>query len=258
MQKRLEEITMDDLLGFQIWVQGKSKPATAAYAIIVLKNFFRFWNNRGVTHLALDEVRPPKFIPEPYHAVSELDFHMLDDFLATEPENFANTQKRLIIRLLWETGARIGELAKLNWPEVNQPEACCQIVTEKGNKKDWIFWSEETHRLLLKHIEQRQKYLGNWLFATYEGRMTARTIQRFLKKLGDNLGFDYELSPHCFRHGKAIFMEKNGADLLDIQTILRHKDPKSSLRYLIFSKDRIKQKANKYLQEFEPLAKVKV
>lgn len=242
--KELEAITLDDIVNYAHQVKERYSQTSYSYRMTILRGFIKYWYDRGVINLRPSLIEIPRYRMNPYKAVSELDFHVMDDFLDTEPDNFANQQKRLIIRFLWETGVRVSELCELQYRNL---ESCkCLIYNKKNFRQDWIFWSELTQILLDNFLTERKKYNGTSLFSTYEGDMSIRAVQRFIREICVQLNLPHYVA-HSFRHGRAHYILKKGGDVKSIQSVLRHTNPVSSFRYLHLSEQETGDRARKFL-----------
>lgn len=215
---------------------------TYSYTITIVKDFLKFCENP-----VYSKIKIPRIKYNPHTPVSRVEFDMLDDYLETEPENFANMQKRLMLNFLFWTAVRVSELITINWADINLLLPELYIKNKKNDDGRWIFWPNHVHALLVKFIGQRKQYNGDSLFVTYLGRMNSRCVQRFLNNLGKKIGLPYELSPHCLRHGRAHDLFNHGADIKIVKDALGHKSFRSTERYLIMNKQERKKIMSGYL-----------
>ncbi|MCL5436072.1 MAG: tyrosine-type recombinase/integrase [Patescibacteria group bacterium] len=251
--KTLEEVTIDDVVKFQTLLKRKYSPGTVAYSAMILKNFFRYWRDRDVKCVAPGLIKIPRFIPNSHVPVTFDDYVKLEK--AFGDGEFFQLQKKIVIRLLWETGMRVSEICSLNVMDIDSVEPHALIKTSKAYRKEWVRWSQETHRMVIKHLGTRiclnQRPA---LFISHRGygwrdRICPKTVQRWVKEACESANIKKKISPHSFRHGKAHHMLWLGANAKHIQAVLRHSEnnPASSFQYLRLSELEFDRIASKYL-----------
>jgi len=134
---------------------------------------------------------------------------------------------RCLLETLYATGARVSELCKLTWGDIN--------------------FEERTVRLQGKGSDERAVPLGKpcveALSALLDGRrgtvaptdpvfpgLTTQNVRDLLKVLGRRIGV--RLTPHLFRHAMATHMHYNGANIRVLQDLLGHKRCNTTQIYL--------------------------
>lgn len=109
-------------------------------------------------------------------------------------------------------------------------------------------WSGDAHQLLMRYIGTKICLNQNpALFSGREGRITRRTIERWVKDTAKKAGIERRVHPHMFRHGKAHKMLRNGADLNDVKTILGHRTIVSTQTYTGLFPEEFERMASKYV-----------
>ena len=82
------------------------------------------------------------------------------------------------------------------------------------------------------------------MFVNYKGeQLTARSVQKIIKKVGEQIGLD--LHPHMLRHTFATNMLNNGADLVSVKDLLGHESLNTTSIYTHVSDDKIREIYNK-------------
>lgn len=129
---------------------------------------------------------------------------------------------RLIIRLLYASGLRVGELVALKKADVRPSERTLFVRSGKGDKDRYVCIDPRTMRML-----------GHWMTVSPEAEMVLdieeRQVARVVKKYGQKLGLvqKYEqmgrsFSPHSLRHSMATHCYENGMDLFTLRKLLGH------------------------------------
>ncbi len=258
VHKDLSRVRLDDIVRFQNMVQDRYSPTSAAFAIIVLKNFFKFWKVQGKDVIDPYLIRIPRFTPKSHSAISCDDFRRMDELLdATE---FYGLEKKVIVNLLWETGVRVSELCDLDVLHVDVQRRKALIVTKKNKKQRWIIWSEKTHGILLKYLgiriclnQQPALFIASEIGGRRE-RVSVRTVQRWVTEIARGAGILKKVSPHSFRHGKAHRILDLGGNPKHVQAILGHSEnnPVTAFSYLRLNETEFEKIADQFLQKSGP------
>lgn len=250
-------IVMHDIYLFTKYLREEKmcKGATIANYVASLKSFFKYTKEMGYTELPYTLIKAPRFEEPTPEFVSEFEFDMIDKWL--DENNYEAITKRLIFRLLWDTGARVNEVLGLNLGDMNIPGKFALIKRQKNMQKNVIMWSDETHELLVKYLGIRacMDYRIDALFisprnCTGNGlimRLNARSVQRWIKQICNQIDIEKNITPHSFRHGKAHkIMQKTGRQE-DVKSILGHKSLFSSDKYTRLSIGEQSRLQKKYL-----------
>ncbi|MEU4343395.1 tyrosine-type recombinase/integrase [Nocardia sp. NPDC023852] len=144
----------------------------------------------------------PPIVPEKPIPVPKLD--TLRKLLAEcEGTNFESRRGTAIIRLLADSGPRIGELAPLDIDAIEFTENTV-LVLGKGRRPRTLPFSDKTRTALRRYLRARASH--RWavndnpaLWLGQQGRMTASGIQQMIERRATSAGLDH-LHPHQFRH----------------------------------------------------------
>jgi len=125
-----------------------------------------------------------------------------------------------------ETGLRRGELLEVKWSNIS--EAGLVVVNHKNhNKEDALPLSD-----IARSVVERQPRLGEWVFCTESGKqLTTRNLNRDVRGLFDRLGFSKETRLHDLRGKFTTDLIAAGVDIKTTQTMARHTDATTTLKY---------------------------
>ena len=249
--KNTNELTDRDVVEFNQFLATKYNTPTVAYSCRVLKNFFRYLNAIHESTVSAFFIQAPKYMKKIRIGVSDEEFTAMCATL--NPYEMGDLQKLTILHMLHDTGMRVGELCDLNVDQISSTEHFASIETKKNKQLRWVMWQKDFHQsTLLRWLGSRiclNKHPS--LFISIDlhgrGRITPRTVQRWVKEIAKKAGITKRIHPHMFRHAKAHKMKASGADLKDIQMMLGHVSPFSALMYLNFDKNEMLANAEKYL-----------
>lgn len=206
------------------------KKITQNYHIIALRNFLRYLAKQDVKTLAAEKIELAKQAPR------EVEFLEADELerLLKSPagDTCRDLRDRAILELLFSTGLRVSELCGLDRDSVNLERGEFS-VRGKGEKIRVVFVSE-TARLSLKSYLEKRKDIEPALFARipkgnekaqakFENlRLTARSVQRIIKRYSVIAGITRKVTPHTLRHSFATDLLNSGADIRSVQAMLGH------------------------------------
>lgn len=252
----LKEITNDHISDFILHLRQTINEKTIQSYVSSLRPFFKYWDvrNRDECNVSYGLIRGPR-VPEKFPAfITPAQFEVIDDYL--DDEEYHQLTKKVIINLLWNTGMRISELLSLNVADIHPQKNYVYITTAKSKKLRLVMWNDECHELLMRYLGIRI-CLNNKpeLFQTppnsrYRGRrerLTTRSVQRWCRVIGKELGF--RMNPHSFRHGKCHEILNNGGDRHHVQTIAGHSNITASEVYARMSLNEQSQILNRFLPQ---------
>lgn len=164
---------------------------------------------------------------------------------------------RAIVELLYGTGLRVSELAKLNIGDIDYSVGFVQVMG-KGDKERFVPVGSKALEALgdyldngRPHLDKENKSPTNLpgvlmkkpLFLNRWGsRLSVRSIRRSLDKYASLAGINSEdCSPHVLRHSFATHLLAGGADLRSVQDMLGHASIKTTQIYTHVMPERLRQ-----------------
>jgi len=152
---------------------------------------------------------------------------------------------RLICQLLYATGIRVSELIQINCAHLHLDEREL-LVLGKGNKERFVVFGDFTVSMLRQYMDRDRPKLESKgtdaLFLNHLGtRLTARSVQRMIKKHAHEQGVPQSITPHVLRHSFATSLINNGADLKTIQELLGHENVSTTQVYTHVSTQKLEE-----------------
>jgi integrase/recombinase XerC len=192
--------------------------------------FFRFVSETTGDQrlLRLERPRPAKFSQIP----KSISFDEVLRVLKTS----SRFETKLLIEGLYATGARIAEICKLNWNQVDLESKTLRILG-KGRKERVLPLSGPFFDLLCGLKDQE-----GFVFRSLRDESKAldpRQARRMLRDAALQSGLGKHLHPHMLRHSIATHLMDEGADLRFIQELLGHKTLSTTQKYLSSSRSRL-------------------
>lgn len=237
-QLKPHELDKDTLWQYRVFLSKQKEAKTGDYLrkttqnyyLIALRSLLNFFADRDITSLPAEKIKLAR------EAQKEKGIHFLKIeqieklLLAPKLNNLAGLRDRAILETLFSTGLRVAELAALNRNQFNNVESKKDLeiqIIGKGAKPRTIYFSERALGWVKKYLTAR-KDGDNALFVNYrartaaERRLTARSIERLVKKYVIWAGLPLNTSPHTLRHSYATDLLEQGVDLRLIQEFLGH------------------------------------
>ena len=131
------------------------------------------------------------------------------------------------VRLLLLTGARKNEILKARWENVNLEQRLLTVPVSKSGKPRHIVLSDAAVSVI-KAIPRKAGI--PWLFPGHASGKPLSDLYLFWNKLRQELGLT-DVHIHDLRHTFASFLVNSGHSLYEVQKILGHCDPRTTMRY---------------------------
>jgi site-specific recombinase XerD len=143
----------------------------------------------------------------------------------------SNFKHKLIIKLIYSTGLRVGEAVKLKIEDIDQDRNLIHIKSAKGRKDRYTLLSKNIRGDLDLYLKTYKP--EHWLFP---GRVetthySTRSVDKIFKQAVKAAGIKKDVSVHSLRHSFATHLLENGVDLRYIQSLLGHKSVKTTELY---------------------------
>lgn len=236
--KSVADINLDLIRKYRVHLSNKTdgkgrtlKKVTQNYYVIALRSFLRYLIKNDIKTLEPSKIDLPK---TESRSLKFLEREQIDR-LVTMPDTSKEegVRDRAILELLFSTGLRVSELAKLNHPQINIDRREFGVVG-KGGRARVVFISERAADWLERYLTMRKDSYKP-LFIRYSGkvdeeyngekmRLTTRSIERIVKKYVRLARLPVDATVHTLRHSFATDLLTNGADLRSVQEMLGHKN----------------------------------
>lgn len=142
---------------------------------------------------------------------------------------------RVLLSLLYDSAARVQELADIKVPDVRIQSPSTVKLTGKGNKSRIVPLMKPMSDLLEQYLIENRlitPHTGSYplFFNRSKNKLTRAGIAYIVAKYANNTRllspelFPNKISPHCFRHSKAMHLLQSGVNLVYIRDFLGHVD----------------------------------
>jgi site-specific recombinase XerD len=211
---------------------------TQSYHVIALRSFLRWLIKNDRKVMSPDKIDLPKITER---QVKFLSGEQVDQLLNAPSLSKINGKRdKAILELLYSTGLRVSELVKLNRESISLERREFGIIG-KGGKGRVVFLSQRAAKWIDEYMSFRKDKFKP-LFIRHRGkidpatpdekvRLTARSVQRILKKYVRKIKLPIDATPHVLRHSFATDLLMAGADIRSVQEMLGHKNIQTTQIY---------------------------
>lgn len=138
---------------------------------------------------------------------------------------------RTILMTLYGTGLRLSELLNLQVKDIDSTRMLIRVRQGKGAKDRNVILSPALLAGLRCYFRRYRP--ESWLFygRTPQQRLSDRVIQRMVHHLSQKAGLRSGVTTHTLRHSFATHLLEHGTELVYIQELLGHRNPKTTMLY---------------------------
>ena len=223
MGKVPEELTCQDVRKFLLTKKDEGLKATT---LNLYNSAIRFFY-RNVLYILWDDITVPRMIIE--HklpvvlSVDEVD-RLLD---ATDDLKY-----KAMFATMYSSGMRVSEVIHLHYEDISRNNMQIHVRNTKNRMDRYTILSNRNLALLTEYwfacgrprnILFPNKFTGEYL--------TVSSVEQVLRRSASAAGLS-SVTPHCLRHSFATHLMEQGVEQRKIQSLLGHRDPKSTEVYL--------------------------
>ncbi len=234
----LKHIDKAMVIGFLMWLEKdrNNGASTRNQRLACIHGFYRYLQYEDpVSILAYQQILsiPMKKTQKPmvHHLLPEA----LKLILSQPDQSKAGGRRDLtLLSVLFDTAARVQELVDLNVRDVRLDSPPVLTLTGKGRKKRQVPIMPNTQALVKQYMDEafsNQVRLQDHplFFNRQRGKMTRTGISYILDKYANQARakssiIPSRVTPHCFRHSKAMILLQSGVNLVYIRDFLGHVD----------------------------------
>ncbi len=207
---------------------------TAARRLASLRQFYRLLLDDGEV-----TVEPTRNLPVPKQwktvprALSQADFEKM---VASLGNSTLDIRDRAILQTFYASGLRESELANLKLNDLDLDLGVAKVWGGKGDKDGIVPLNPSATGALKEYLETvRPRLLRQplpFVFLSRLGRQMSRVdIFNLVRNVGQ-AALGKHVSPHYLRHGFATALIEGGADVRDVQALMRHSSVDTTAIYI--------------------------
>lgn len=201
--------------------------------VLKLRVVMAYLAKRGYKVLDADVIGVPKRKKLVIDFLSENDVRRLIE-AAYEPRAGCSktnrTRSRAIISLLYASGIRVSEMARMNISDIKKDGTF--TVIGKGDKPRLCFIDERTKDYLQAYLELRNdNNVALFISDQTQSRISVGTVQEVFRVARVRGGFSQPIHPHTMRHSYATNLLRNNANLVYVRDFLGHTSVQTTEMY---------------------------
>lgn len=271
-----EDISPETVSGFMQWLSDNRgcSDKTVNHHLSVLRAFLKYVGNRDAEYMPIYN----RILQIPYRKVEKelvvkhFSEEVLQKLLA-EPDPHKKSQHRdlFFMILLYDTGARDGEMLDLHPADVVADTKMPYVyIHGKGNKVRTVPIMKKTldhYNSYIKRFQVDPKDSEGTLFYTVSHgerhRMSDDNVGRFIHKYAADArkkdpDVPENITPHMFRHSRAVNLYRNGMPLPLISELLGHSDLETTLIYAYADTEMKRKAISQAMKTNHPLYRTEV
>jgi len=239
----MHQINRELILEFIEWLENRgNSPVTINHRLAGIKSFINFAQYESVENLAyLQPVLSVKSLKTTTRQVDYLTEEQMNNLINLPPtDTFAGLRHRIIMCLLYDTGARVQELCDLKIEDINLGNNPTVKLHGKGSKIRIVPISKNMNQILEVYISKffsDIKLKNEYLIKNKNNQQMSRDgieyiVQKYATILKNNdPSFPSKVHPHMFRHSKAMHMLAVDIPIVYIRDFLGHEDISTTMIY---------------------------
>jgi site-specific recombinase XerD len=208
---------------FQAWMVQTRSASTALNKHKGLQQFFKWLmlDEEEIDRSPMDRVRQPKTATKIIPVITDEDTKRILE--ECKGKTFISLRDTAIVRLYYNTGARLSEVANLTLGDVDLSTDSV-LYHGKGSKDRRVRFGPKSARALSRYLRARAKHPGAglpqlWLAERGARPLAANGIKIRLKRLGQQAGVEC-VHAHRWRHHYAHAWKRAGGDTGDLMLLL--------------------------------------
>lgn len=218
-----KDLTKRDLerLASELLQSGRSRQSVKTY-LSAINRFLRWCADEGeMTRLRAPQPSVERRILD---VLTRDEMHRIEEAASTERD-------KLIVRILADTGIRVGELRRLRTTDlVSQGRERYLRIRGKGAKERLVPITPGLYTRIDRYVRRaRPDSSTDLLFLTLtrgrsgeHGPISEPSIQHLLSLLGRKVGLSKRVHPHLFRHSLATTLLRRNVNPVQVRDILGH------------------------------------
>ncbi|XVV05946.1 tyrosine-type recombinase/integrase [Actinosynnema sp. CA-248983] len=217
------EVRRGHVEAFQVWMIESRSAATALNKHKGLQQFFKWlqWDEEEIERSPMERVRQPKVEKRLVPVIRDEDTGKV---LGTcKGKEFVHLRDEAIIRLYYNTGARLSEVGNLNLEDIDLDRDAV-LYRGKGGTERRVRFGPRTGRALSRYLRARERHVAAalpnlWVAERGQRCPTPDGIKLMLKRRGRAAGVS-KVHAHRWRHNFAHEWKRAGGDTGDLMLLL--------------------------------------
>lgn len=216
-----ENVTREVIIEFLTYLEEDKKNSirTRNQRLASLKSFYQYCAIDEIDNIdnirKILGIKAKKEIKKVMNYLTEEELQKIFNSIDTSTNK--GRRNLTLLTLLYDTASRASEIINLKVEDIHLEEKYI-VLTGKGNKQRIVSMMEQTKKLLIRYIEENNIQEG-YLFNKNGKKMNNEFIKDIIKS---SIKSEKTISPHTFRHTRAVHLLDKGVNIIYIQELLGH------------------------------------
>jgi integrase/recombinase XerD len=219
-----QELSCQDVRDFLL---AKKEEGLKATTLNLYNSAIRFFY-RNVLHILWDDVRVPRMRID-HKLPTVLSRQDIDRLL----DSTGDLKYKAMLATMYSSGLRVSEVIHLHYEDISRTNMQIHVRESKSRMDRYTILSRRNLDLLTEYWFQcgrpRDILFPNKFTGSY---LTVSTLEQVMRRSVRDAELPAGATPHSLRHSFATHLMEAGIDPRTIQTLLGHRDPKSTEVYL--------------------------
>lgn len=237
---RIEDIKAEDVRDYYQHLLGWQKPDTARGNIVCLRAVIKYCKRKGLDVLDPEDIKVPKREKRVIEYLTEEEVERFIKVVGAPCRGYSRlnlARNVLIVRILYATGLRVGELCRLNRNSFRGRQT---TVVGKSKTPRPIYITTEIEDLISEYLSMRHDNNPALFISGQNGnRITPGTVRLVFKNACNRSDF-VNIHPHTLRHSFATRMLGEGVDLRYIADLMGHESLDTTRIYTHYTNPKLK------------------
>lgn len=234
------QMTVTDIIKFYEYLSGWQRPDTVRGYIVCLRAVVKYLKRKGYIDLDPEDIKIPKKEKRIVNYLNEDEIEQLLAVAGQKRKGLPEINRRrnvALIELIYSSGARIGEICKLNRNSIKDGQF---ITIQKSKEPRPCFVNKRAAESLMRYLELRNDNNPALFIANQTGnRLTTSNVRMIFRNLRKHCDLG-DIHPHTLRHSFATCMLEHGVDLGYIGEMLGHQSLDTTKMYTHYKNPKLK------------------
>lgn len=205
------------------------RPTTARDYYKLLRIFFNWMLDEEI--ITVNPMRKIKAPAVPRDLKQPLNERQVVAMMQAAKKSPCPARNEAILLFLFDTGVRAAELCGLKMKDLDLPNRSATILG-KGNKIRTAYFDVSTAKAIARYLRNEKREADDPVFESAKrgGHMTPSGLHSTIREIGEIAGV--KCGVHDWRRTNAVFLLRNGANLVGVQRLLGHESIEVTQGYL--------------------------
>lgn len=238
----MKSFNKETIINFLKNIRTSCSISTSNQRLAAIKSFSKFCQAENPELLLqLQEIISIKHTKGPNKVVGYLDVDVMKNLINSPNSNtLIGLKHKLILALLYDTGARVQELCDIKIKDIHFGEITTIKLHGKGNKTRIVPIDNSTSTLIQKYQKKcnlNQRFDDFLITNKFKTKMNRDGIEYVINKYAQIVRktsptpIPDKIHPHMFRHSKAVHMVEANIPIVYIRDFLGHSDISTTMIY---------------------------